>query len=267
MQHHIALLVFALIFCLASTHGQRKGNTRHDEESEEAKRESNYYSIYEAIDTLTTHTSFSTFYELLGVAPEAPTDEVSRAFRKKSLQYHPDKMKLSGEWDETMEKMSKLVQFVGSLLRDEQGRRDYDWILNEAPAWHRQATYVFKKFKPTAKVTPKQVILIVIGFSLLVQLIGQWSMYAYHRYVIFSSQRELKAMGEKEVKKLRRRMETTDDAKVAFLAYNNSAYYSVLLADAPPPPVPTPLDLWPFAIPRFFFRMLFARKESVVKVD
>ena len=33
----------------------------------------------------------TTFYDLLGVSPEASSDEIKKAFYKLSLQYHPDK--------------------------------------------------------------------------------------------------------------------------------------------------------------------------------
>jgi len=56
----------------------------------------------------------------------------------------------------------------------------------------------------------------------------------------------------------------------AFIAYNNSDAETVLLADSPRPPFPTPLDLFIFAIPIGIVRKVFSlmgSKKTTEKSD
>lgn len=230
------------------------GDGEGDGDGEGSKSEPNYYSIYEAIDTLTTLTPHQTFYEFLGVSPQATDDDVSRAFRRNSVLYHPDKLRHTGKWDERTERLSKLLQFVGSLLRTEKGRRDYNWILNEAPAWHRQTHYVLRKFVPSSKLSIQQLVFVVLAFSIGLQFFAQWIMFAVAWYMIWSSRRAVKAMGEKEVKHLKRKMVGADPA---FLTMTNSSYHTILLANGPAPHLPNPLALWVFTLPLWVARRLW----------
>lgn len=214
----------------------------------------NYYEIYEAIDTLNELApGHRTFYDFLGVSPDALDDDVSRAFRKAAVQYHPDKLRLQGRWNRSTERMSKTVQFIGSLLRTDEGRRQYDWILNEAPAWHRQSVYVMRRLVPTSKLSIPQVLLITLLFSVLLQLVAQWIGYAAAWYMIISSRWAVRAMGEKEVKRMKKRMEGSDPA---FIAMSNTNYHAIMLAEGAPPRLPNPLSLWVFALPMGLARRL-----------
>lgn len=231
---------------------ERDDNSEY--ESREPDEKFNYYDIYKAIDMLRELTLHRTFYELLNVAPGADNDAVSRAFRKTSILYHPDKLRAQGKWDEKAEKLSQLVQSVGALLRTEEGRRQYDWVLNDAPPWHRQTVYVMGKFMRTSKLTVQQVILITFTFTIILQFFAQWIFYAVAWYMILSSRWALRAMGEKEVKRMRKRMIGQDPA---FIAMNNTTYHTILLADSPPPPLPNPLKLWIFQLPLFILKSLY----------
>jgi curved DNA-binding protein CbpA len=239
------------------------------DEDGKSRDDSHYYDIYEAIDTLTKLTPHRTFYELLGVSPDAPDEVVGRAFRRTSVMYHPDKLRVQGKSDERTERLSKLVQAVGSLLRTEKGRRDYDWVLNEAPAWHRQSVYVLRKLVPTTKVSVRQVIIIVLSFSVGLQLIWHWCSYAAAWYMILSSRWSVRSMGKKEVERMRKRNINADPT---FVAMNNSTYHTVMLADSPPPPIPNPLKLWIFQLPLFLTKPLinllrFGRKNANKKTN
>lgn len=245
------LIFQVFLFRTALCQGKQRGST--DEQS--PQNEPNYYAIYEAIDTLTSLTPHRTFYELLGVHPEASSDEVGRAFRRAALLHHPDKLRDQGKWNARAERLSMVIQFAGNQLRSEQGRREYDWVLNKAPAWHRQTVYVMRKLAPTSKLTIPQVVVIVIGFTVGMQLVAQWISYAVACYMIMSSRSALKRMGEKEVKRIRKRMVGADPS---FVAMNNSAYHTILLADSSPPPFPSPLQIWIIQVPLFILQSLVA---------
>lgn len=252
------LLLSAVLIqsCLAQTEDGTKGGQRG-----RGEREPDYYGIYSAIDTMTRLTKHRTFYELLGVEPDASDETISRAFRKTSLAHHPDKLRQQGIMpDEQSQQLSQLVQFAGSLFRSERGRQDYDWVLNEAPAWHRQSVYMMRRLSPTSKLTLRQVLFIVLAFSLGLQLAAHWMGYLASWYMILSSRWALREMGEKEVKRLRKRMLGADPT---FLAMSSSAYYTILNADRPSPPLPSPLRLWIFALPiRLVKAMLFSSKRK-----
>lgn len=245
--HMFTVLLWVLLsFCFIS-------RARAYNDSEGAKDDSNFYELYEALDTLVELTPHQTFYELLGVPPDADDSTISRAFRRTSVLFHPDKLKHQGKWDERTERVSKLVQFVGTLMRSERGRKDYDWVLNEAPAWHRQTVYVMRKWMPSSKLSIRQVAVIVMVFSVGMPLLIQWFGYIVAWYMILSSRWEMRGMGEKEVKRMRKRIVGADPA---FIAMNYSTYHTIMLADSPSPPFPNPLNLWVFRLPMYIIKSL-----------
>jgi len=67
----------------------------------------------------------ATHYELLGVGPTAPLDEIQRAYRLLALRHHPD---VAPDADsETM----ATINAAWDVLRDPRRRRDYDRALGE----------------------------------------------------------------------------------------------------------------------------------------
>src|SRR5665647_1261569 len=62
------------------------------------------------------------FYEILGVAKTASADEIKKAYRKKAIQYHPDK----NPGDKVSEENFKEAAEAYEVLSDEQKRQRYD---------------------------------------------------------------------------------------------------------------------------------------------
>lgn len=61
------------------------------------------------------------YYELLGVSKDASAAEIRKAYRKKALQYHPDKNK-----DDNAEEMFKKISNAYEILSDAKTRQQYD---------------------------------------------------------------------------------------------------------------------------------------------
>jgi curved DNA-binding protein CbpA len=62
------------------------------------------------------------YYEILGVAPEASTEDIADAYRREMRRWHPDNNPLSPEAEER----TKLIAQAGAILRDPARREAYD---------------------------------------------------------------------------------------------------------------------------------------------
>jgi molecular chaperone DnaJ len=62
------------------------------------------------------------YYEVLGVAKTATADEIKKAYRKKAIQYHPDK----NPGDKKAEELFKEAAEAYDVLSDPQKRQRYD---------------------------------------------------------------------------------------------------------------------------------------------
>ncbi|MDQ3836081.1 MAG: DnaJ domain-containing protein, partial [Thermoproteota archaeon] len=62
------------------------------------------------------------YYEILGVSPDASQAEIKKSFRNLALQHHPDKNKNS---EESKQKFMKIIEAY-EVLSDEQARKNYD---------------------------------------------------------------------------------------------------------------------------------------------
>lgn len=82
------------------------------------------------------------FYELFGLEPTATTQEVKKAYRKMSLEWHPDRNSAENAAD-------KFRQVVGvyEVLKDSSMREKYDSVLeNGMPNW-RSGIYYYRLYR------------------------------------------------------------------------------------------------------------------------
>jgi len=81
------------------------------------------------------------YYDILGVSPDATTEDIKKSFRHLALKYHPDKNKNS---EESRQKFMKIVEAY-EVLSDEQARRNYDGhsfrVPRQAPGWTPPADF------------------------------------------------------------------------------------------------------------------------------
>ena len=62
------------------------------------------------------------YYEVLGIAKEASPEDIKKAYRKLSLQFHPDRNNNSPESTTKFQSISAAYEVIG----DEDKRRQYD---------------------------------------------------------------------------------------------------------------------------------------------
>jgi len=119
-------------------------------------------------------------YEVLGVSREAGKPELSKAYRKLARKYHPDVNKTEGA-----EVMFRKVATAYEILRDDDQRRDYDYMLdNPDEAYYHYYQY-YKR-----RLTPKVDVRIVIAATITVISVLQYlhKMHSYDEAVKYAMQ-------------------------------------------------------------------------------
>ncbi|XP_061549119.1 dnaJ homolog subfamily C member 1 isoform X2 [Phycodurus eques] len=83
-----------------------------------------------------------TFYRFLSLEQDATPSEIKRAYRRLSLVLHPDKNK-----DENAETQFRQLVSIYEVLKDDERRRRYDYILvNGLPDW-RQPVFYYRRVR------------------------------------------------------------------------------------------------------------------------
>ena len=107
----------------------------------------------------------TTFYSWLDVPPTASTSEISKAYRKMSMQLHPDKNPgVKG----VHERFARLG-VVAAILRNAEGRKRYDFFYkNGVPKW-RGTGYYYSRFRPGLGTVLTFLTILTSGLQLLAQ--------------------------------------------------------------------------------------------------
>jgi curved DNA-binding protein len=81
--------------------------------------------------------NFRNYYEILGVSPEATSEEIKKAFRRLALQYHPDRNPGNKEAEEKFKDISEAYE----VLHNSDKRAQYDQLGRfwKKPGFGRQA--------------------------------------------------------------------------------------------------------------------------------
>lgn len=114
------------------------------------------------------------FYDVLGVTQSANASEIKKAFRRLSLQLHPDK----NSAEDAEQQFRKLVA-VHDILKDPGKRQKYNNVLvNGLPNW-RSAVYYYRHVRKMGLMELSIILFILITIG---QYVIAWAAYAEKRY-------------------------------------------------------------------------------------
>ncbi|KIY45281.1 DnaJ-domain-containing protein [Fistulina hepatica ATCC 64428] len=110
----------------------------------------------------------TTFYSWLGVSSTASTNEIARAYRKKSMQLHPDKNPgVKG----VHERFARLG-VISTILRNPESRERYDFFYrNGVPKW-RGTGYYYSRYRPGLGTVLVFLIILTSGMQYVAQKIN-----------------------------------------------------------------------------------------------
>lgn len=110
-------------------------------------------------------------YDVLGVSRDVSLGVLKRAYRKLAIKYHPDRNK-----DPDAVEKFQLIATAYEILKDEDQRRDYDYMLDNP----EEAYYHYYRYYKH-RMTPKVDVRIVLAVSITVISVLQY-LHKIHRY-------------------------------------------------------------------------------------
>lgn len=107
----------------------------------------------------------TTFYSWLDVPSSATTAEISKAYRKKSIQLHPDKNPGVAGIHERFARLG----VIAAILRSPESRKRYDFFYkNGVPKW-RGTGYYYSRFRPGVGTVMTFLVVLTTGLQYMVQ--------------------------------------------------------------------------------------------------
>ncbi|KIK68051.1 hypothetical protein GYMLUDRAFT_806096 [Collybiopsis luxurians FD-317 M1] len=107
----------------------------------------------------------TSFYSWLNVAPSASTAEIARAYRKMSMQLHPDK----NPGNKKIAQRFARLGVVSAILRNPVSRKRYDFFFkNGVPKW-RGTGYYYSRFRPTLSFVLVFLVMLSSGLQYFIQ--------------------------------------------------------------------------------------------------
>ncbi|XP_040273234.1 dnaJ homolog subfamily C member 25 [Bufo bufo] len=114
-------------------------------------------------------------YDVLGVSREAIKADIARAYRQLARKYHPDRYR-TPEDKETAHKHFLLVATAYETLKDEETRRDYDYMLDHPEEYYRHYYHYYSR-RLAPKVDVRIVILVTVCVISIFQFYSWRSSY------------------------------------------------------------------------------------------
>ncbi|KAL6436321.1 hypothetical protein ACFW04_004694 [Cataglyphis niger] len=176
------------------------------------------------------------FYDVLGITQSANASEIKKAFRRLSLQLHPDK----NPAEDAEQQFRKLVA-VYDILKDSGKRQKYDNVLvNGLPNW-RSAVYYYRHVRKMGLLEMSVILFTVITIG---QYLVAWAAYFEKRYTY---EQVLGSKLQKMQKKSRKsKMDVPDLADILEKI-----------------PTPTMWNTLPFQLPRWIIGSIIAIPSTI----
>ncbi|KAJ8921756.1 hypothetical protein NQ315_010667 [Exocentrus adspersus] len=114
-------------------------------------------------------------YEVLQVSREATKNEISKNYRKLARQYHPD-LHRTAEAKETAEEQFKKIANAYEILKDEESRSDYDYMLDNPDEYYAHY-YRYYRRRVAPKVDVRLVLIVTISIISAIQYYSGWQRY------------------------------------------------------------------------------------------
>lgn len=175
----------------------------------------------------------SNFYELFSVKQDATLSEIKRAYRRLSMELHPDRNQA-----EDANEQFRRIAAIYEVLKSPQLREKYDSVLEFGlPDW-RQPIYYFRRAR---KLSWLETMFVILGISTITHYLMLWGAYIEKYWVLLSKSGKAR---KKELRQARKAgVVKADDAVDASI--------SAQLADERP----TLRKLLPFLILSTLYRM------------
>ncbi|VDL97039.1 unnamed protein product [Schistocephalus solidus] len=121
-----------------------------------------------------------TFYEFMSIERTASISDIKRAYRKLSLELHPDK----NPDDPDASRKFRQLTTVYHTLKDEELRRSYDSVLdNGLPDWRTPVFY----YRTLRKMSNTELALLATTFSIIIHFAALWGHTLEKRWMLVSS--------------------------------------------------------------------------------
>lgn len=114
-------------------------------------------------------------YEVLGVSRDATKNEIGRSYRQLAKKFHPD-LHRSAEAKEEAEEKFKQIATAYEILRDDEERSDYDYMLDNPHVYYAHY-YRYYRRRMAPKVDVRIVIAVTITIISIIQYYSAWSKY------------------------------------------------------------------------------------------
>ncbi|KAJ8932275.1 hypothetical protein NQ314_014767 [Rhamnusium bicolor] len=114
-------------------------------------------------------------YDVLEVTREATKSEIGKNYRKLARQYHPD-LHRTPEAKEIAEEQFKKIANAYEILKDEESRTDYDYMLDNPDEYYAHY-YRYYRRRVAPKVDVRIVLIVTISIISAVQYYSGWQRY------------------------------------------------------------------------------------------
>ncbi|KAK6743585.1 hypothetical protein RB195_010701 [Necator americanus] len=115
------------------------------------------------------------FYDVFGITKEASIGDIKKAYRRLSLEWHPDR----NSAPDASEKFRQIVS-IYEILKSTELREKYDNVLEFGlPDW-RQPIYYYRKMR---KLAWYEAIIVLMGVSTIAHYLMMWAAY-YEKYLV-----------------------------------------------------------------------------------